>query len=198
MRLLIFKATNYLRSFVQRVFPSLLMNLWAFLSGYSLRNCNFYGLPVFRFYPGSIVRIGRKCQFRSLHRSNLIGISHPCIMSTFNSGAELRIGDHCGFSGTTIGVFRKVVLGDNIRCGANTVISDGDWHQDDPRSGRPKPIIIHDNVWLGLNTIVLKGVTIGENSVIGAGSVVTKDIPPNVIAAGNPCSVVRSFVKIEK
>lgn len=193
MRLLIYKATNYLMSFIQRVLPRLLMKFWALIAGYSLNRCKFFGLPLFRFYPGSLVRIGKSCQFRSLHRSNLIGINHPCIMSTFHSQAELHVGDNCGFSGTTIGVFRKVVLGKNVRCGANTVISDGDWHQDDSRSGEPKPITIHDNVWLGLNVIVLKGVTIGENSVIGAGSVVTKDIPANVIAAGNPCRVVRSI-----
>lgn len=55
------------------------------------------------------------------------------------------------------------------------------------------PITIEDNVWLGANVIVLPGVTIGENSVIGAGSVVTKDIPANVIALGSPCKVYREI-----
>jgi acetyltransferase-like isoleucine patch superfamily enzyme len=64
---------------------------------------------------------------------------------------------------------------------------------DDPRSGYPKEIVINDNVWLGAGTTVLKGVEIGENSVIGAGSVVTKNIPANVIAAGNPCRVIRAI-----
>ena len=64
---------------------------------------------------------------------------------------------------------------------------------DDPRSGKCKPIIIEDNVWLGINSSVLKGVTIGKNSVIGAGSVVTKNIPANVIAAGNPCRVIKKI-----
>jgi acetyltransferase-like isoleucine patch superfamily enzyme len=64
---------------------------------------------------------------------------------------------------------------------------------DDPRSGQAKEIIIHDNVWLGAGAIVLKGVEIGENTVIGAASVVTKNIPANVIAAGNPCKVIRSI-----
>ena len=55
------------------------------------------------------------------------------------------------------------------------------------------PVVIGDNVWLGANTIVLPGVTIGENSVIGAGSVVTKDIPANVVAFGSPCKVYREI-----
>lgn len=78
-----------------------------------------------------------------------------------------------------------------MRCGANTLITDGDWHQDDPRSGELRPVNIGDNVWLGVNVTVLKGVTIGENTVMGAGSLVVKDIPANVIAAGNPCKVIK-------
>jgi len=60
-----------------------------------------------------------------------------------------------------------------------------------------RPIVIHDHVFLGLNCIVLKGVTIGENSVIGANSVVMTNIPPNSFAMGNPCKVIlkRNWVK---
>ncbi|NED55599.1 sugar O-acetyltransferase, partial [Micromonospora aurantiaca] len=54
-----------------------------------------------------------------------------------------------------------------------------------------QPIVIEDNVWLGGGAIVLPGVTIGTNSVIGAGAVVTKDVPPNVVAVGNPAKVIR-------
>ncbi len=59
------------------------------------------------------------------------------------------------------------------------------------------PITIGDNVWLGGNVVVTPGVTIGENTVIGAGSVVVKDIPANVVAAGNPCRVVREIKEEE-
>lgn len=75
----------------------------------------------------------------------------------------------------------------------NTLITDSDWHLDDPRSGKPKAVTIGDNVWLGEGAKILKGVTIGENSVIGAGAVVTKSIPANVIAAGNPCKVIKQI-----
>ena len=59
------------------------------------------------------------------------------------------------------------------------------------------PITIGDNVWLGGNVVVTPGVTIGENTVIGAGRVVVKDIPANVVAAGNPCRVVREIKEEE-
>jgi len=60
------------------------------------------------------------------------------------------------------------------------------------------PVHIQDNVWIGANSVVLPGVTIGENSVIGAGSVVTKDIPSGVVAVGNPCRVMRSTNERDK
>ncbi|SUJ29323.1 Galactoside O-acetyltransferase [Sphingobacterium spiritivorum] len=60
------------------------------------------------------------------------------------------------------------------------------------------PITIGDNVWIGGNAVVNPGVTIGENTVIGAGSVVTRDIPANVIAAGNPCRVLRPITDEDK
>lgn len=80
-----------------------------------------------------------------------------------------------------------------MRVGANVTIMDGDAHQDDPRAGKNAPIVIEDNVWIGANATILKGVTIGRNSLIGAGSVVVKSIPENVIAAGNPCRVIKSL-----
>ena len=61
-----------------------------------------------------------------------------------------------------------------------------------------KPITLEDDVWIGANTVVCGGVTIGRGSVIGAGSVVTKDIPENVIAVGNPCRVIRKITEKDK
>lgn len=113
------------------------------------------------------------------------------MLHTLAEGADLIIGDHCGFSGTTIGCFERIELGNSVRCGANTLITDSDWHGDDPRVGPPRPVKIGDHVWLGYGVIVLKGVTIGENSIIGAGGVVARDIPANVVAGGNPCAVLK-------
>jgi acetyltransferase-like isoleucine patch superfamily enzyme len=155
------------------------------------RHISFYGHAIFRRKSRSRIIIGSGCRFRSKEKSNLIGINRRCIVATHASNAVIEIGDNCGFSGTVLGAFEKIILGKNVRCGANTLITDSDWHLDDPRVGKPKPIYIKDNVWLGYGVVVMKGVTIGENSIIGAGSIVTKDIPANVIAAGNPCSVIK-------
>ena len=154
----------------------------------------FYGSSKFKkLYSNAHMSFGSNCCFRSLPTSNLIGIDRPCIFSVLEKDAILKVGDGCGFSGTVIGCFEGITLGNNVKCGANTLITDSDWHPEDPRGGKCKPIIIEDNVWLGVNVVVLKGVKIGRNSVIGAGSVVSKDIPENVIAAGNPCCVIKTI-----
>jgi acetyltransferase-like isoleucine patch superfamily enzyme len=151
----------------------------------------FHGRTRFRRFPGSQITIGKNCQLLSSPSANLIGINRPCIVSTMTRQAVVRVGDDCGFSGTVIGAFDSVVLGTHVVCGANTLITDSHWHPEDPRSGAPAPVKIGNNVWLGVNSIVLKGVTIGDNSVIGAGSIVTSEIPPNAVAAGNPCRVIK-------
>jgi acetyltransferase-like isoleucine patch superfamily enzyme len=171
-------------------------HLYALWWGIKLgKNVSFDGKCYFERFPGTIISIGNHCQFRSRTNSNLIGINRPCSISTLNSAhsAVIEIGNNCGFSGTVIGAFKQIKIGNNVRCGANTLITDSDWHLDDSRSGEPADVIIGENVWLGVNAVVLKGVTIGKNSVIGANSVVTKSIPANVIAAGNPCRVIRNI-----
>lgn len=158
------------------------------------RGCRFGGFPIFRRYPGSTISIGERCHFVSSSWFNLMGVNHPCVISTHNSKACLVIGDNCGFSGTTIGCASDIRIGNKVRCGANTIITDTDWHTDDPRTSPDLPVIIEDDVWLGVNVIVLKGVRIGARSVIGAGSVVTSDIPTGVIAGGVPAKILRPLV----
>jgi len=154
------------------------------------KGCNFFGVPRFHRFDFSSIEIGENCTFRSDQSSNLIGVNHRCILSTHERNAKIKIGDHCGFSGTSIGAAREIIIGNNVLCGANVVITDFDWHLDISNT-EPRPVIIHDNVWIGLNTVVLKGVEIGENSIIGANSLVVSNIPANVIAGGNPCKVLK-------
>ena len=138
----------------------------------------------------STIIIGSGCRFMSKECGNLIGLNHRCMLSTVGS-SKLIIGNRCSFSGVSLRCFGDITIGDNVRVGANTIVISGDAHQDDPRAGKNKPITIEDNVWIGANVMVLKGVTIGRNSIVGAGSIVTKSISANVIAAGNPCKVIR-------
>ena len=152
--------------------------------------CKFAGRPRFRRHPNSRITIGAECRFNSSPVSNLIGINRPCIISTLKEGAEIDISPGCGFSGTVIGCAKKIVLGDGVRCGANTLITDTDWHNDDPRARPNAPIEVGNDVWLGVNVTVLKGVTIGAGTLVGAGSIVTRSLPPGVVAAGIPAQVI--------
>lgn len=153
--------------------------------------CEFNGLPRFRRHPRSRIAIGGRCEFRSSHVSNVIGVNHPCVVSTLKEDAEIDIGPRCGFSGTAIACAARIVLGENVRCGANTLITDTDWHTDDSRTGPDAPVTIGNGVWLGVNVTVLKGVTIGENTLVAAGSLVTHSLPANVVAGGMPAKVLK-------
>jgi acetyltransferase-like isoleucine patch superfamily enzyme len=157
------------------------------------RGCFFIGLPCFRRHPGSRITIAEKCGFLSSHTSNLIGINRPCMISTLAAGATIEIGANCGFSGTVIGCATKIVFGDNVMCGANTLINDTDWHTTDPRTGPDAPVFIGNGVWLGVNVTVMKGVTIGENTLVAAGSVVTRSLPANVVAGGVPAKILKQL-----
>jgi acetyltransferase-like isoleucine patch superfamily enzyme len=110
---------------------------------------------------------------------------------------KIEIGDYCLISpGCKLSAQTQIRLGSNTMLAGNCYISDSDWHGLYNRI-RPfrcsSPVFIGENVWLGYNSTVLKGVTIGDNTVIGAGSVVTKNIPANVVAAGNPARVIKAL-----
>ncbi|EPW3001708.1 sugar O-acetyltransferase [Vibrio vulnificus] len=95
-----------------------------------------------------------------------------------------------------------IYIGNSVMIAPNVTIATAG-HPVDPELRRKVaqfniPVHIKDNVWIGANSVVLPGVTIGENSVIGAGSVVTKDIPANVVAVGNPCRVLRPIGEHDK
>lgn len=92
-----------------------------------------------------------------------------------------------------------IYIGDNTMIAPNVTIATGT-HPVSPEKRKQgyqynKPIFIGKNCWIGANAVILPGVKIGDNSVIGAGSVVTKDIPENVVAMGNPCRVSRKIPK---
>lgn len=162
------------------------------------RGWRFYGVPIVQKHRRSTMLIGDGLELRSTPHSNALGPFHPVILSTRRAGARLVIGRGFGMTGGTICVEESITIGDDVWVGANTTITDTDFHPLDlaarlarPLDGATAPVVIEDGAFIGMQSLVLKGVTIGERSVIGAGSVVTRDIPPGVIAAGNPARVIR-------
>ena len=112
-----------------------------------------------------------------------------------HEGAELTLGNNIYFNmNTSLFCRNKISIGDNTAISQNVVIRDSDVHHIKGKENNA-PISIGNHCWIGTNVIILKGVTIGDNSVIGAGSVVTHDIPPNCLAAGNPAKVIKEGIE---
>ncbi|WP_353842259.1 DapH/DapD/GlmU-related protein [Mesorhizobium sp.] len=115
------------------------------------------------------------------------------------AGAVLVIGDDVGISGASIFCASSITIGDNVLIGVNCSIYDTDFHpvhwydRRMSKAATSLPVRIGDDVWLSAGVIVLKGTSIGARSVIAAGSVVTKDIPPDTLAAGVPARPVRKL-----
>jgi acetyltransferase-like isoleucine patch superfamily enzyme len=112
--------------------------------------------------------------------------------------AILRIGVDSGVSDRTkINVSQSVIIGNHCSIGWDCDIWDTDWHRvnylDRESNSLSKPVVIEDHVWIGSRSIIMKGVTIGSDSVIGAGSVVNKDVPQNSLVAGHPARVIRKI-----
>jgi len=114
-----------------------------------------------------------------------------------NHQGHINIGDNVLLCpGVRIDSASEINIGNNCMFAAGSYITDADWHGIYDRTtpvGNTRPVNLSDNVWIGDGAIVCKGVTIGENSIIGAGSVVAGDIPANMIAAGNPAKVIKQL-----
>lgn len=132
---------------------------------------------------------------------HIIGDKHkPVSISTWSSKQQqghIHIGDHCLISpGVNLASAIEISIGDNCMIAADVSISDSDWHGIYNRT-RPfrcsAPVQLKQNVWIGLRAVIGKGITIGENSVVAAGSVVIQDVPDNTVVGGNPATVIKQI-----
>src|SRR5215210_8839004 len=132
---------------------------------------------------------------------------------SIGENASCKVGDFTLLNGALIMAEERIEIGKHCLISWNVGIADSDFHPLEPAQriedtlalapyfeGRPQrptlrtaPVIIKDNVWIGMAAVILKGVTIGENSVVAAGAIVSKDVPPNVVVAGNPAVVVKQL-----
>jgi len=161
---------------------------------------NIFGWPIIQITKGSNVKVGKNLTLISHAYFSGPGVNHPVILRTISEQAQIMIGDDVGISGGGIAAKECVVLGNSVMLGANTFITDTDFHTLDKKNRRyatenitSAPVHIANNVFIGMDSLVLKGVSIGTNAIIGARSVVTKNIPPNCIAAGNPAKVIKQI-----
>jgi acetyltransferase-like isoleucine patch superfamily enzyme len=107
-----------------------------------------------------------------------------------NKIAHLYIGNGCSIGDRTeIHCQESILIGDGTIIAWDCVILDTDYHSTQGGAANTSPVTIGKNVWIGCRVIILKGITIGDNAVVAAGAVVTKDVPPNTLVAGNPAKV---------
>ncbi|MDO6764799.1 DapH/DapD/GlmU-related protein [Agarivorans sp. 1_MG-2023] len=141
---------------------------------------------------GSIL-FGRDVKINSGVKTNPIGGDSICIFKTF-SGGRITIGDNCGLSNCSIVAMCAISIGVNTKVGGGVKMYDSDFHSlnyifrrdSSADKSLSKSIHIGNDVFIGAHCIILKGVLIGDRAIVGAGSVVTKNIPSGQIWAGNP------------
>ena len=142
--------------------------------------------------------IGDNVTINSCLKSNPIGGNERTILFAKGDG-KISIGNNCGISNSAIFATKHIKICDNVLIGGNVKIYDTDFHWVDynkrinKEGGQSAEILIKDGAFIGAHSIILKGVTIGERSVIGANSVVTKDIPSDELWAGNPARFIRKL-----
>lgn len=157
----------------------------------------FIGCPLFHKAPGSHISAGKRLTLTSRPSGSSLGVNHPVVFTTHTPESFIRIGDDVGISGASLCARVGITIGNRVLIGANVRIIDSDEHPLEPANRRyskenirAAPIVIEDDTFLGAEAIILKGVTVGQGSVVGAGSVVTRDVPPYCVVAGNPARVI--------
>lgn len=199
-----FKSLRALKRVFIKVFDQIV--IIAILKGNGIkrgRNVRFNGVPFIDVNKRGKCVIGDRCSFNSRIFYNPIGRNQKCCI-VVGKDAVLSIGRNSGISSSAIICYDSISIGNNVKIGGNTVIYDSDFHALDfikRRSAltdipQTKAVIIADDVFIGAHVTILKGVNIGARSIIAAGSIVTKDIPPDEIWGGNPAKKIGSTVSL--
>ena len=195
-------AVRHIVRFVKRVrnrissYINLLrLNLYGVEHG---KHCVIHGKLYINLFPSASLKIGDDFYFSSGWGINaLCSNRRGMLYATWD--ANITIGNNVGMSSTVLWCHKKIVIGNNVKIGGNCILIDTDAHDINyinrrrpaTDSGATSPIIIEDDAFIGTNCIILKGVTIGARSIIAAGSIVTKSIPADCIAGGNPAKVIK-------
>jgi len=161
----------------------------------------FHKVPLIEIHPAAKLIIGNNVKINSENRGYHLNMYGRCKIMLDRPGASISIGDNTRVHGSCIHSCENIEIGKNCLIAANCQIIDSNGHDISypdvanriNTKGYTKPVYIEDNVWLGTNVVVLPGVRIGAGSIISANSVVHKDIPPMVIAGGNPVKIIKEL-----
>jgi acetyltransferase-like isoleucine patch superfamily enzyme len=162
--------------------------------------------PIIKAPKNGRIRVGKNVTLNSDFINSNTSLTTRVKFVTGYEGL-IKIGNNCDLNGTCIVAYEEVEIGDYCQFASSSIISDTDFHPVDPIERKKQmervpfsfdsvaksKIKIGNNVWVGWGSIILKGVTIGDNSIVAAGAVVVKDVPSNVIVAGNPAKVIKQI-----
>lgn len=196
-----YKSIRKLSSFVVSSLDFL--KSWLVLKGNGCAFSNFRtnGVPYVMVARGGFLSIGKDFKMNNGIKGNPIGCYERCTFFV-DRKAKLIIGNNVGISQAALISYCSIKIGDNVKIGGGVSIYTTDFHSLNPEIRKTQydlqnrciaPVIIEDNVFIGAKCIILKGVTIGQNSIVGAGSVVTKSIPADEIWGGNPAKFIRKL-----
>lgn len=199
---LIYKLIWIILTYIRFVINHLVTWTILFCNNVQFQKIHTKGIPFVKIARGGNCTIGNNLRINNNIQSNPIGRVQQCIL-VVNRGASLSIGKNVGMSSTAIVAHHHISIGNYVKIGGGVCIYDTDFHSLDPESRKNKKkdrelkknqsVVIEDNVFIGAHSTLLKGVTIGENSIIGACSVITKSVPPNEIWAGNPAKFIKKL-----
>lgn len=195
--ILFYRLNRFLVMIITTFVNKVIMKCSGILYGSGLHTC---GLLFLRNYAGKGgISIGRDVNINSCGMANPVGGCEKTYLFA-GKNAKISIGDRTGLSNSIIFSSNRIEIGSEVTIGAGCKIYDTDFHSINPdcrlhgNSNVPtSPIRIGDRVFLGGNVTVLKGVVIGEDSVVGAGSVVTHNIPSKEVWAGNPAKFIKKL-----
>lgn len=199
-----------LKKIVMQLFERLLQSHQSFYENLDLTSIKgvevlgvieVYGRPIIDVRNGGRIILGSNVVLNSENKGYHLNMHSPVKLFVDREKAVIKVGSNTRIHGSCIHAYDSIVIGSNCLIAANCQIIDGSGHDlcfDNVTnrantSGEAKPICIADNVWVGANCIILPGVSIGEGSVISAGSVVIKNIPKMVLAGGIPAKVIKNF-----
>jgi acetyltransferase-like isoleucine patch superfamily enzyme len=197
----LYKGYKFLFRIVAGIFSKLYCSLLFYLNDVLVVSFSSYGFPYLHKSMDAQVFIGENFKMNNGAKYSDSGLNGKCRIEV-RDNAVLTIGNNVGMSDTTITCHEKITIGNNVLLGVGSQIRDTDNHSLNPqdrltgldwKNKKNAPIVIKDNVFIGAYCFILKGVAIGENAIIGACSVVTKNVPANEIWAGNPAKMIRNL-----
>jgi len=195
----IFKVLHHLNLIFAAIYSKGVCSVLFFINGVQVKSFSCFGIPYVHISLNASCMIGENFKMNSGSRYSDSGINGKCRIEVRDT-AILTIGNNVGMSDVTITCHECITIGNNVIIGVGAQIRDTDNHSLNPEdrirgldweNKKTSPIIIKDNVFIGAYAFILKGVNVGNNSIVGACSVVTKNIPDNEIWAGNPAKFIK-------